>query len=303
MAEALASSNTKNFWQQVQSVNRSWKPPLAYSIDGHPGVSNISNLFSPKLQRILNSQDIDKRDSLLSNASHSLQCDDLHSVTISEECVIDAFSHLKHGKSDGSLLLSDHLIHALPVVSSSLANFFTAILHHGYMPAGLKDCILVPIPKSSKDPSVFDNYRAIALTPTLSKALEWCILLIHSEHFKTFELQFGFKQNMSTSLCTGILKHVVSRYMHEGSSFLRVFLMPLKVLIWLITTFSLVSCLLKAFQLISFVSSSHGIRSSVCVFVGGVLSRTAFLLQMVSVKGVFCLLSCSLFIWMTSLWI
>ena len=47
MAEALASSNTKNFWQQVQSVNRSRKPPPACSIDGHSGASNISNLFPP----------------------------------------------------------------------------------------------------------------------------------------------------------------------------------------------------------------------------------------------------------------
>ena len=79
------------------------------------------------------------------------------------------------------------------MVSGSLANFFTAILRHGYMPAGLKDCILVPMPKSSNDPTVFDNYRAIALAPTLSKALEWCILLTYSEHFMTSELQFGFK--------------------------------------------------------------------------------------------------------------
>ena len=92
------------------------------------------------------------------------------------------------------------------------------------MHAQLKDCILVPIPKSFKDPSVSDNYRAIALAPTLSKALEWCILLTHKEHFKTSELQFGFKQNMSTSLCTGVLKNVVSHYMHEGSSVFACFL-------------------------------------------------------------------------------
>ena len=40
--------------------------------------------------------------------SHSLRSGDLHSVTVSEECVIDAFSHLKRGKADGSSLLSDH---------------------------------------------------------------------------------------------------------------------------------------------------------------------------------------------------
>ena len=90
---------------------------------------------------------------------------------------------------------------------NSLANFFT-----------------VPIPKNSKDPSVLDNYRTIALAPTLSKALEWCILLTHKEHFKTSELQFEFKQNMSTSLCTGVLKNVVSRYMLEGSPVFSCFL-------------------------------------------------------------------------------
>ena len=89
----------------------------------------------------------------------------------------------------------------------------------------------------------------------------------------------------------------------KAPPFVPAFLMPPKLLIWLTTTFSLVSCLLKVFHPISFVSSSHGIRNSVCVFDGGVLSRTAFLLQMVSVKEEFCLLSCLLFIWMTSLWI
>ena len=48
--------------------------------------------------------------------------------------------------------------------------------------------------------------------------MEWCILLTHSEHFMISELQFGFKLSMSTSLCTGILKNVVARYMHERSS-------------------------------------------------------------------------------------
>ena len=96
-------------------MNNSQKPPSACSIDGHSGVSNISHVFSSKLQGILNSQDISERDSLHSHISHSLQSDDLASVTISEECVIEAFSHLKRGKSDGSVLLSDHLIHALLV--------------------------------------------------------------------------------------------------------------------------------------------------------------------------------------------
>ena len=43
----------------------------------------------------------------------------------------------------------------------------------------VRDCILQPIPKPGKDPSNSDNnYRPIALAPTLSKVLELCLLSI-----------------------------------------------------------------------------------------------------------------------------
>ena len=68
------------------------------------------------------------------------------------------------------------------------------------------------------------NYRPIALAPTLSKALEWCILLSYPDHFLTSGLQFGFKQKMSTTLCTGAVKNIASRYMHENSAVYACFL-------------------------------------------------------------------------------
>ena len=65
------------------------------------------------------------------------------------------------------------------------------------MPELLRDCILVPIPKGKKDPTVLDNYHPIALASTLSKALEWCILLTYPDQ---------------------------SRYVHEGSTVYACFL-------------------------------------------------------------------------------
>ena len=53
--------------------------------------------------------------------------------------------------------------------------------------------------------------------PTLSKALEWCILLNYSGYFTTSDLQFGFKRQLSTTLCTGLIKNVVSKFVHAGS--------------------------------------------------------------------------------------
>ena len=117
--------------------------------------------------------------------------------------------------------MSDHLIHALPAICLSLALLFTAILRHGYMPKPIRDCTTV---LGNKDFSSSDNYRPIALAPTLSKALEWCILLSYPDHLLTSGLQFGFKEKMSTTLCTGAVKNIVSCYMHENSAVYACFL-------------------------------------------------------------------------------
>ena len=85
------------------------------------------------------------------------------------------------------------------------------------MPSALRNCILVPIHKGSKDITSSDNYRPVALAPSLSKALEWCILLNYPDQFVSSDLQFGFKKKHSTTLCTGLIKNVVSRYVYNGS--------------------------------------------------------------------------------------
>ena len=44
------------------------------------------------------------------------------------------------------------------MLHSFLANFFAAILRHGYVPSAFWDAILLPIPKGLKDPSDSSNY-------------------------------------------------------------------------------------------------------------------------------------------------
>ena len=177
MAAALASSNSQNIWHQVHCVNQSKKSSPLTSVDGVSGAPRISQLFSAKLQGVLNSCDCTERDALLSSLQSALSSEDLAVSVVTEECVIDAFSHLKRGKGDGTTLALDHWVHALPALSSSLASLFTAILRHGYMPEQLSNCVLLPIPNGNKDQALSESYRPIALASTLSKALEWCILL------------------------------------------------------------------------------------------------------------------------------
>ena len=132
------------------------------------------------------------------------------SFSVSVECIHSAFSKLKLSKSDGSILVSDHLVLCLPAIAQLIAYLFTAMIRHSFMPKLLRDCTLVPIPKSGKHPSSSESYRAIALAPNLSKALEWCLLLQFLHQFSTSDLQFGFKHFMSTSLCSGTVKILLS---------------------------------------------------------------------------------------------
>ena len=131
MASPLVSADSKSFWQQVHWVNKSKSSIPTLSVDGVSSADHISHLFSTKLHGILNLQHACGRDSLLTSLSSSLSAVDLDSFSVSEECVDGAFAHLKCGKSDGSAILSDHLIHALPAIRSFVASLFTAILRHG----------------------------------------------------------------------------------------------------------------------------------------------------------------------------
>ena len=195
LASALALSHTRDFWQEVKHIHKPKCPSGSVStIDGIQDAHGIANTFASKVSSYLNTHDPHPSGVLLSFLSSTISKVDTASFSISIECVRSAFSKLKLSKSDGSLLVSDHLIMCLPVIAEPLSVLFTAMIRHSFMPKLFRDCTLVPIPKNGKDPNFSDSYRAIALAPTLSKALEWCLLLQYPDQFSTSDLQFGFSK-------------------------------------------------------------------------------------------------------------
>ena len=140
----------------------------------------------------------------------------LTKLNFSEDDVLEALSQMKPNKCDSSGVFSEHLKHASPVIAEPLALFLSSVVCHGYMPKGFRDCTLIPIPKSNKDPSCCQNYCPIRLSSNL---FERIILLKFADLFTTSQLQFGFKPGYSTTLCTGMVKNVVSRYIKPLFSF------------------------------------------------------------------------------------
>ena len=185
-------------------------------MDGISGGNNIANMWASKLSNLLNTHSPTSRDSLYSSLKSSLSDSQLSSIYVTDDDVLDAISQIKMHKSDSCSLSSEHLKSPASAISDSLAVFFTTILRHGYMPKAFRDCILVPIPNGSKDASYSKNYRAIALASSLSKVLER-VLLLQYQSYCSSSLQFGFKSGYSATLCTGMIKNIVSRYIHNGS--------------------------------------------------------------------------------------
>ena len=212
--------STALYWKQVKKLSKSFRTSATSSsvVDGCSNVTDISNIFSSKLKSLLNSDpDSQSRSCLFQHISDSIDCSSLSSVCVSQKTVCDAISQLKLGKRDGSSLSSNHFVHAKEVLCVHLSKLFTAMIRHGIVPASLRDCILVPIPKPGKDPSNSDNYRPIVLAPTLSKVFEWCLLFEFQTYFVTSPLQFGFKPGSSSDLCTGLLKNVIHKYLNNDT--------------------------------------------------------------------------------------
>jgi len=67
------------------------------------------------------------------------------------------------------------------------------------------------------DVSHLNNYRAIALSPVLSKLFECVLEKFLSSQNIVDNHQFGFKRGHSTSLCTNALKQTVDYYISRGS--------------------------------------------------------------------------------------
>ena len=217
LATSFARKNKSSFWSDIRKLNSSSpsRPPV---IDGVLGSKNIADLFASNLKNTLNTHSPSPHISLQSSIQSSITSSDISSAAFSAKNVVEALSHLKAGKSDGDGVFAEHLLFASSALISPLADFFSSLVRHGFIPWCLRDCVLIPVPKKNKDVSCSSNYRPIALASSLSKLLEHLILIHYSAFLYTSPLQFGFKPGSSTALCTGLVKNIISRYIHRGSS-------------------------------------------------------------------------------------
>ena len=92
------------------------------------------------------------------------------------------------------------------------------MLSHGTTPAGLLLSTMVPLIKNKHGNKCdSNNYRAIAISSLLGKIFDTILLKLQHESLFTDLLQFGFKHNSSTVICTSLLRDTIEYYNENGS--------------------------------------------------------------------------------------
>ena len=224
MGIAILNNKPNDLWCEVRRLSGS-KSKCTNRIDDVQGSNDICELFANKYNQLYNSvpynelsmnellEDINYRISKLSDNqpnNHEITCSDIESAIV----------HLKTGKSDGSSNFgSEHLIHGNTLLHQYLAILFSCMLSHGFVPHDMLLSTMIPIPKDKrKSINISENYRAIALSSIIGKLFDWVILLKYGDVLMSSDLQFGFKPNHSTTMCTYILQETINYYNRNNNS-------------------------------------------------------------------------------------
>ena len=198
----------------LKRLNRGVKCATS-TLDGHSTNVDIVEHLAIKYRALFSSQTT--TEARLNDIRHVIQdkvtCEgNAFVMTVTEVCGMT--SKLKINKSDGLTgSSSDHFVYAPHRFAVLFTMLINVMLVHGYMPDDMLASVLVPIPKDPRASlTKSGNYRAIALYSSMGKIVDMLISDRYSNQLMTSNAQFAFKKYHSTSMCTALVKEVVSYY-------------------------------------------------------------------------------------------
>ena len=208
-------------WRELNKIN-----PLARNIpstvDGACGNEEIAELFVTIYEQLFNSvptnrEELEEVRPLISaEIGNNPQCN----ITFSLTDIFTCIKKLKVGKRDGGQGFdSDHLINGSVKLFHMICLLFNAMIIHGYTAIDLLYSVIVSIPKNLRSSLCrSDNYRGIALCCSLCKLLDLIFLDKFGQYLHTTDLQFGFKQGLSTTLCTAVYIETIDYFVRKGGN-------------------------------------------------------------------------------------
>jgi hypothetical protein len=179
--DLLLSKDITGFWH-------TWNAKMCHSgvspvIDGVTDSSTIADKFAQmfKSNCLAPSNDYPCEGSVRDQFPISLNNGGLERLEIAtvDHCI----AIMKKGKAPGADgIETEHLIHAHPLLVMQLCILFNIMLQHAVVPNAFHHGIIVPVVKDRRgDATDINNYRAITLSPCISKLFELCIIELYGD--------------------------------------------------------------------------------------------------------------------------
>ena len=121
--------------------------------------------------------------------------------------------------------MSNNFINGTCKLKNMLCILFNLFISHGFTTFNFNSSIILPLPKNfKKSLSSSNNYRAISLNVILCKIFEYIIRNLLQKYIETSDYQFGYKKNLSTTMCSFITTESIKYYLNSGSNVFALFL-------------------------------------------------------------------------------
>ena len=218
LATFLRDKDCRQFWKQVQ---HDLKPatPLPVLFDNEVGDTNISNHWKNHFSAIYQDNSCSSNEENLDRLLVSSTESNHHINAISSKEIAETLRCMKGGKAPGvDNITVEHLVHLDQNNLEHIRLLLNAAMFHAHLPSPMIKSLLVPLVKDKAcDIGSLTNYRAIALSTSISKLYELIILERVKPTLITDDSQFGFKCGHSTTHAALLLKEIAKHYTDKGS--------------------------------------------------------------------------------------
>jgi len=140
--------------------------------------------------------------------------------SVNVEMVDGAIRDMKCARAAGpDGITAEHLFYSHPLICVLLSVLFRLILLHSFVPDAFGIGMIIPLLKGDDyDCTVADSYRAITISPCISKVLEMCMHSMFRPWLESDDLQFGLKKGGGFRDAIYTLRGVIHHINSHGST-------------------------------------------------------------------------------------
>lgn len=218
-AESLFDKGSRKFWNNVYKISNDKATSHVNSVGGATGAHNVAVMWKNHFQTLYSVGVESKYRALFAEKLSIYNSVEDSSCLFSMSDIVSAMDIQKRGKAPGPDGINmEAFIFGGRKLNLYLSILFNLFLLYGYVPDAFHQATIIPLVKcKSGDLSDVNNYRAIALSNSITKILESLLFALIDSYETSDEYQFGFKSNHSTATCTHVFKKIVNHYRQHGS--------------------------------------------------------------------------------------